>query len=423
MTGRATCILDGICTTPYPLPFEEERFQEPEVNQMLNNPQLRQNRIQSSVASAFIRTTAMSSPVGAEESERREKRTRASWLQNIPANPSLLFLYYVDLTVISQEIINKVYTADAVIVPWTTIENRIKELKTRIDTWFEQLPASYNFTIKASESPEQLRAKLGLAFHYYSIRITLGRPCLCRRDASLSHQNSFSHKMALISLDAASRMLDLLPDPPDAIQLYRLAPWWCILHYLMQATTVLLLELSFANVHTPDDEKFTLQSAKKAIRWLYAMSEHSMASRRAWYLCDGCLRRIAIGMDFDISDLPSPSFDTTSQQTLTSTALAPSSAQLPSTGITGMNFPSTGTPDGLSAHSATNWGGGPESGSLNPQLFGELDPQVAEMTNLASMPPTTSGSYQMASDTHFPFDPISGEFIRSFFPNAEDSDW
>lgn len=115
--------------------------------------------------------------------------------------------------------------------------------------------------------------------------------------------------MATIALEAAVRMLRLIPDQPNAIQLYQICPWWCVLHYLMQATTVLLLELSFGNVHTPDEELNTLNTAKKGVRWLHAMSEESIASRRAWRLCDSCLRRIAIGMDYDLSDMPSSSPD------------------------------------------------------------------------------------------------------------------
>jgi hypothetical protein len=110
--------------------------------------------------------------------------------------------------------------------------------------------------------------------------------------------------MAEISLESARQMLELLPDEPNAVWLYQICPWWCILHYLMQAATVLLLELSFGNVHMPEEEHNFLADAKKAIRWLYAMSGCSAASRRAWQLCNTNLRRIAYGMNYDVSDLP-----------------------------------------------------------------------------------------------------------------------
>lgn len=36
-------------------------------------------------------------------------------------------------------------------------------------------------------------------------------------------------------------MLDLLPDEPDTIWLYGCSPWWCILLYVMQSATVMMM--------------------------------------------------------------------------------------------------------------------------------------------------------------------------------------
>lgn len=426
MTGRATCILDGICTTPLPIPFEEERFHEPGVGQIMGNPALRDERIQNAMASSSIRLISLN-PTGGKDSQISDKKSRLTWLQSVPVNSGLLYLLYVDLTVIMQEVINKVYTSDAVKVPWSHIENRIAALKSRIDLWFAQLPEAFNFTRKESGSVEQVRAKLGLAFQYYSARITLGRPCLCRRDASSSQSNSFSHRMALASLEAATRMLDLIPDPPDPFQLYQLAPWWCILHYLMQSTTVLLLELSFANIHAPEEEANTLKSAKKAIRWLYAMSEYSTASRRAWQLCDSCMRRIAKGMKLDISDLPPlPSNSMLQKQQRQQNLQAAAD-------ITSENPPAVAVDS--EPPRAFDWGGRTEptpavqDQQQQQELLGDLAevPDPMSTTDLATFPLSFPSSMvtpgPLLSDSHFPYDPISGEFMGSFFPNPEDDDY
>lgn len=432
MTGRATCILDGVCTTPMPLPFEEERFNEPEVQDIMSNKSLREEKIQNAVASSLIRLMPPN-PVGGQNVDRREKNDRFAWIRSIPFNSGLLFLLYIDLTVITQEIVNKVYTADAVRVPWSHIENRIGDLKSRIDLWFNQLPESFKFTQKESSSPEQVRAKLGLAFQYYSARITLGRPCLCRRDAASNKSSSFSHKMALVSLEAATRMLDLIPDAPDPFQLYQLAPWWSILHFLMQATTVLLLELSFANVHAPREEKNTFLSAKKAIRWLYAMSEHSTASLRAWQLCDGCMRRIATGMNYDVSDLPPLPSDAVLEEQKQYQARSQFQTQPPVT--------TTLTSNPLQQSKAFDWSTGMEplatpsaEAIRRRELLSDLELEQNAALTAADpvtyplsfspfmMNPGTSGS--SISESHFPYDPISGEFMGSFFPpGADQHEW
>lgn len=306
MTGRTTCILGGMCTTPLPLPFEEDHLTEPAAAELLNDAVARDERIDKAMASHWIRHMPLN-PTGNKETTYSSGVRDNSWVKSLLANYGLCHLYYCDLAIMVQEIVNKVYSMDCVMVPWAHIENRIGGLKARIDLWRHSLPSSLDFAKEEDEGPDRLRYKLVLAFQYYSGRITLGRPCLCRRDVqkkSPADTSTFSHDMVELTLESANLMLDLIPDEPNATQLYEISPWWCILHYLMQATTVLLLELSFGCVHMPDEEQKFIVLAKKSVQWLFAMSTHSIASRRAWKLCDVNLRRLASEMKFNVSDMP-----------------------------------------------------------------------------------------------------------------------
>jgi hypothetical protein len=416
MTGRATCILDGVCTTPLPLPFEEEELSEPLAAEVLNNTHLRDERINKAMASAWVRHIPLN-PTGGKEATASSRGRDNSWVKSLPPTYGLTHLYYCDLAVITQEIVNKVYSVDCVMVPWSHIENRIGELRSRCDLWYRSLPAVLDFTQKNDDTQEILRSKLALAFQYWSARITLGRPCLCRRDAQQKNpadRSNFSHDMAVLTLESAMSMLDLVPDEPNAVQLYQIAPWWCILHYLMQAATVVLLELSFGCVHMPDDEKTFILFAKKAIRWLYAMSEHSVASRRAWQLCDISLRRLAIGMKFDVSDLPTYTYQPAPTSTL----------DLTESGQHHGDSLNTGRPGSLRTDSAGYWGPHFEDLSLTGQS--QNLPNDHFYNNYPEMPTTDPMSQfaidgSVTDDLYFPYDPISGEFIRSFFPSgAED---
>ncbi|KAJ5888096.1 hypothetical protein N7495_008137 [Penicillium taxi] len=412
MTGRATCIMDGICTTPLPLPFEEEQLSSPIAAEVINNTVLRDDRINMVMASVWVRHMPLN-PSGGKHATHPERARDNSWVRSLPINSGLTHLYYCDLAVIAQEIVNKVYSVDCVIVPWTHIENRMAELRSRIDLWFTGLPTGLDFTRKEDDGPDRLRGKLVLAFHYYSSRITLGRPCLCRRDARQKNpadKSSFSHDMAVLTLESANRMLDLIPDEPNATQLYEIAPWWCILHYLMQAATVLLLELAFGCVHMPDDEQNFILLSKKSIRWLFAMSEYSVASRRAWQLCDISLRRLAIGMKFDVSDVPSYSY----QSAPTSTISTEDAQDNDPIGTANIRMDDSNGP----------WGPYIDDLSLNPQDVPVAD-QFNPMSNLnfpsMDMNSMLAGT-QLSEDMYFPYDPISGEFIRSFFPNFGDEE-
>ena len=424
MTGRATCILDGVCTSPLPLPFEGNQLQEPLAAKLLNDLDLREQYV-GNMASSYIRQMS-GNPSGGTDAKHTDIIRDVSWLQSLLPTNALCFLYYADLAVISQEIVNRVYSPTCAIIPWAHIENRIGVLRSRIDLWHANLHKAFDFTRKEDEEPSLLRGKLFLAFHYYSSRITLGRPCLCRRDAHLGSNGgekpSFSHIMAVITLDSASQMLDLIPDRPDAIQLYELAPWWCVLHYLMQAVTVLLLELSFGNIHVPDREQDTLRAAKKGVHWLHCMSELSIASRRAWQICDLNLRKIAIGMNYDVSDLPTFIFGVDREQTMEDYNKYDNYNPNPNPNVAvpdgDVSFTNTGAELTVPQLPFTPLSTAPEAPGLPnvSDLVSPMDVSGPPGSGSAGSGSGSGGGGIGEGGSYFPYDPIHGEFIRSFFP-------
>ncbi|KAF7136661.1 hypothetical protein CNMCM5793_005939 [Aspergillus hiratsukae] len=84
----------------------------------------------------------------------------------------------------------------------------------------------------------------------------------------------------------------------------------------MQATTALLLSLSSSDTlpSTPlpnaatygpaPDTEAVIRATKKSLRWLHAMGKVNAASRRAFVLCDGFMRRIAPSLGVEVGDLP-----------------------------------------------------------------------------------------------------------------------
>lgn len=391
MTGRSTCVTNSMFTTPLPVPFEDHQLQEPAAVEVLNNAALRGERINNVMTSSRIRHTPSNLPNGVNGDDFTRHRD-TSWVKNQPTGFGLCYLYYCDLIVISQEIVTKLYSVDSVMVPWRVTENQIRELSSQVSAWFASLPPTLDFTRDTGDSLELLRCKLHLAFQYYSARIVLGRPCLCRRDSS-SENPSLSQKIAVTSLDSALCMLALIPDEPDAIQLYRVCPWWVVLHHIMQASTALLIELSFGSIHMPNKKENYFWAAKKAVRWLHAMSKQSVASERAWELCDHGLRKLAAGMGYDMSDMP----------------LHPSQAGF-DLGLSVLQSTGSGQPTTASASTdlvdtPTSQGGSDLDDVAQPS-------SVSESELMSSL--TTDA--QTIGDTHFPYDPISGEFMESFFP-------
>lgn len=399
MTGRPTSISLSMCSSPFPLPFEESELHEPSAALLLNDAELREKRIDTAMASSHLRDP----PLGKVGSEEHALAAR-SWLQSLPINSGLYFLYSCDLTVVMQELLNHVYSAKSVVVRWRDLKDRIDVLRAKVDLWFSSLPPGLDFT-HVEDGDYAYSEKMRLAFEYYSARIMLGRPSLCRHNSSQKGSNEdqeFTHAMAISTLKSATQMANLITNNPSTGGSNTNRPWLCLLHYIMQTATVMILELSFGSVHMPEEESNLLQLAKKCIRWFHVTSEHSVASHRAWVLCDTALRRLAQPMGFDICDLP----------------LHPHQQG----GDVRMDFFGHSTP---SRHpdphkNAQIWNHDIEQRSANrpygePNATQPIPPASHRIpqTNLLISP---TGAGHELSDEYFSHDPIGEELMRSLFP-------
>jgi hypothetical protein len=241
---------------------------------------------------------------------------------------------------------------------------------------------------------------MGLAFQYHSARIMLGRPCLCRHNTSQrgsDEEKHFTHTMAVSALKSATQMANLIPDGPNTGRSHGAHPWWCLLHYVMQAATVMILELSFGSIHMPEAESSLLQLAKKCVRWLHRKSEHSVASHRAWQLCDSAFRRLAMPMGFNVSDLSSHS---DRQGRHERNAQPVNHSQMCHRTI--------------DEGSATGSVGGPNAIQSIP-----LGPYSITPGNYSPTPSNAVG-HEMGEE-YSAYDPISEQFACSIFPELEDN--
>lgn len=392
MTGRPTCISVSMCSSPLPLPLEENDLQEQPATSLLNDPGLRDSHVNNAMASSYLRKTHFG-----KSSNERDIPSTLEWLHSLPVSAGLYFLYSCDLTMLMQELLDRVYAANAVHQPWRNLKDRIEEIQARVDMWLSSLPRGLDFT-RTDDGDQASDEKIRLAFQYYSARIMLGRPCLCRPhkfDAKHSNEEQeFTQAMAVSTIESAVQMAHLIPDESDAGLTAEIRPWWCLLHYVMQTLTVIILELSFSSVHVPGEEGNLLQLAKKCIRWLAGTSKHSVASHRAWQLCDNALRRLAEPMGFDVSDLPSPPY-----------------GQGQHVNMDPLGFPA------MEGHAAANDTPIPEfimpdpvEGSYEPQPM----PPAGPSAGLGANPPFSAG--HGVGEGAFAHDPISESFVEFFFP-------
>ena len=383
LTGRVSCVSEGLSSVPMPIPYEENSFEDPAVQHLFQDISLRQ---------IVLKPTLFQSD--------EDSRSHGIWLEQCPPSPSLYFYCLVDLVFITQAIVGKVYSIEGIRERSSQIEQRIRKYGIKLDNWLAKVPSAYRFTANGGreavsdfnlfsgsgvdhlDDPEggdsnHKRERFSLAMHFYSAKITLCRPCLTHANSRTeapcpshttttassntgnisSHRSRFRTEISLSCLRASCALISLLPNEPDVISLTRLSPWWHHLHYIMQATTALLLGLARWPTSPPSEEKppppppaasapststtttttntdtssgsntgpnisningnpaptatlpaiAVISATKKALRWLHAMAcarDGENAARRAFALCDSFMRRIAPTVGVDVGDLP-----------------------------------------------------------------------------------------------------------------------
>lgn len=309
ISGHISSISKDKYTAPLPIPFEEEVFEtDSSASALLQYPSVRTQWLQTIMPSSKTWPKDGHSKQDKPDSPRDD-----AWLKYLEPNAGLFYLFYCDLAVIIEEIVNQIHVSSI----WIDKEKRIDDLLSRIEYWKNSLPPSLDFTtVDLQSSMSQMRYKLGLAFHYQSARIVLGRLWLCRRDEQgPDRSQTLNDAMAMLTLDAAKQILGLLPDQPNAVQLYQTFPWWSVLHYISHAAKTILFELSVGRIHVQDSTPHLVRLAKKAICWLHALSTRSPGAERAWRLYDSFYRKISAHMGYCTENI-SPTTETVNHSEL-----------------------------------------------------------------------------------------------------------
>ncbi|KAJ5449306.1 hypothetical protein N7445_004127 [Penicillium cf. griseofulvum] len=291
---------------PLPVPFAEEDFLDRRVVQLITDQKTRSIFYASLIShpmEALPRESMTPSTLGQQGSgnEKQEERGSQTGVESVTPNYSLYFLYAVDLTHLLREAINILYAPRAMRQSWHEIETAISTLNNHADNWLSRLPVEFDFTT-LDTTHRFLRQRASLAFGYYSTKLIILQPCIrhLSQSSETSSPGTVCEHMAALCAQVADQMLELLPEEPDLIWLYGVTPWWCILHNIMQSTTILLTEL-FTRTHVGTTKAvYITKKINKAIRWLKEMSTKDPCSQRAWLVCMNLLSQHGSKFGFDV---------------------------------------------------------------------------------------------------------------------------
>ncbi|KAL3480573.1 fungal-specific transcription factor domain-containing protein [Aspergillus californicus] len=307
MTGRSSFVDYRSISLYPPVPYDEGTFHLPEVDELLGDTILREERLQWTI-------TASNSDLQA----------RNRWFKGISPTKSLYFFHLVDLHIITHAAVTTIYS---VTTAKGSGQSGIPHYQKKLQIWLATLEPPFAFTDTYNNLSicRDHRGQVSLALTYYSSKIILSRPCLTRPDMtegehSRPFRSRFGNDNARTCVESALALISVLPDShPSTEWMIKQTPWWCILHFLMQALTVLLIQLSIGPVpiFTPEGDanpsistreeqasQLILPACKKGLRWVHALAKNDPSAYRAFQISESFIRRIGRAKNLDLSGVP-----------------------------------------------------------------------------------------------------------------------
>ncbi|KAL6710500.1 hypothetical protein ACN47E_008548 [Coniothyrium glycines] len=202
----------------------------------------------------------------------------------------------VELSMISQKVLRSLYAPRTAVSSWEDIQKKIKDLLAELEAWAKTSLTTTDAPKSKSRGLQFDRSQFLLQIDYWSTKILITRPCLCRIERRVPHESeksaNLNSKAAGICVQAARALTSLFPDEPDTEFLYAQGPWWSAVHIIMQSTAVLLLEIAYEGEHIRDEEENIVKCLKKMIQWLRAMQANDPVAARAynviWTILKNC---------------------------------------------------------------------------------------------------------------------------------------
>ncbi|KAL9040028.1 MAG: hypothetical protein Q9180_002177 [Flavoplaca navasiana] len=299
MTGRPASFAASHCSAPLPIPLDEASF-------MLSDGAYQSSAIdklrRSSTGESRSTDTSFSTPSSISSRQKSPNnpptfRSPGSMeAPNVAPNMGLFFLHIAKLSNLSDDILKQLYRPSVLELAWASVQSIASKCHDRLERWRSSLPAIFDFT-RSQQDREFARARMCLAFSYYSAMIITKRPFLCKMERKIPKESGRAKSIdvanAASCVFAAKAVVDMLPDQPDPVGMYQETPWWNMVHHLMQAVSVLMLELSLGVDKSSNSADQLLLAAEKTVRWLQAMAAEDMAAARAWKLSSELLQKIA----------------------------------------------------------------------------------------------------------------------------------
>ena len=227
---------------------------------------------------------------------------------------AIYFVHYAELCTLAKEVVGELYQPGIRRKKRSEVQSTIDSFDNRLFEWKDGVNPPFDVASPSSD-PETESCRVALRILFYSTRIIINRPCLCRIGERIGDQARSSKSKNIESankcVESARALLNLILHKPDSVTLREGTLWWMLLHHLKRALTVLLLELTFRAEHMPSEADEISVDAKAAVSWLHHISNSSTDALRTCSHMSKLLRLAAEKVGGDTSDIMMPSEEET----------------------------------------------------------------------------------------------------------------
>ena len=223
---------------------------------------------------------------------------------------AIYFVHYAEVCTLAKEVVSELYQPGIRGKKRSEVQSTIDNFDNRLLEWKGGVNPPFDVASQSSDS-ETESCRVALCILFYSTRIIINRPCLCRIEDRIEDQARSSNKRRNIDsankcVESARALLNLILQKPDSITLREGTLWWMLLHQIKRALTVLLLELTFRAKHMPSEAKGIVVEAKAAVGWLHHISSSSTDARRTCSHMSKLLRIAVQKVGGDTSGITTP---------------------------------------------------------------------------------------------------------------------
>ncbi|KAI8934787.1 hypothetical protein NX059_008473 [Plenodomus lindquistii] len=185
---------------------------------------------------------------------------------------------FLRVHMVSQAAVQALYSIGAAAQPWTNVLDNIEKYKDQLE---RLLPVMSD------------HERLMLHFSWCDAMIVVTRPCLGSR-ASINSSGKLlprDGELARQCIKAAQSTAKLLPDEPDT-HIFQNGPWWCLVHYIMRAVTVLLVSSSRENLSALIGTSELIASVTKLSKWLQWLQQKDTVAERGLQVVLDMIQRL-----------------------------------------------------------------------------------------------------------------------------------